>query len=267
MANPKKVLTIAGSDTSSGAGLQADLKTFEERNVYGMSVITVVVAMDPQNWDHKVFPIDINIIKEQIKTALYGVGIDGLKTGMLPTVEIIELVGKTLADIKTPIIVIDPVMVCKGTTEALFPENTIAMQKYLLPHATVVTPNLFEAAQLADIEPIKTIEDMEIAAKKIHSFGCKNVIVKGGKDFHPTLAIDTLYDGKDFVVFESEKVKTHYNHGAGCTFAASITAELTKGSTIQEALKTTKDGMTKALKESFALNQFVGTVYHQSFRI
>lgn len=267
MANPKKVLTIAGSDTSGGAGIQADLKTFEERGVYGMNVLTVIVAMDPENnWAHKVFPIDIDVIKEQLKTALKGVGIDGLKTGMLPTVEIIEKVGKILGEVKTPVIVIDPVMVCKGTTEALFPENTIAMQKYLLPKATVVTPNLFEASQLAGVPPITSMEELKEAAKRIHTYGSKYVIIKGGRTFSKDKAIDVLYDGNKFQVFESELIATTYNHGAGCSFAACMTAELTKGASIEEALKTTKKLITEALRASFPLNEYVGPLYHQGFR-
>ena len=133
MANLKKVVTIAGSDTSGGAGIQADLKTFQERGVYGMNVLTVIVTMD-KNWNHKVFPIDMNTIKEQAQTVFEGIGVDGVKTGMLPTVEIIEYAGSLLKKCDSSVIkVVDPVMVCKGTDEVLFPENTIAMQKHLLP--------------------------------------------------------------------------------------------------------------------------------------
>lgn len=268
MANPKKVLTIAGSDTSGGAGIQADLKTFQERGVYGMNALTVIVSMDPDNnWGHKVFPVELNTIKEQVKTVLKGIGVDAIKTGMLPTVEIIEYVGSVLKDSKIENIVIDPVMVCKGAEEALFPENTIAMQKYLLPYAKVVTPNLFEASQLAGVPAIKTLDELKEAAKKIYEFGAKNVIIKGGKSFEMDKAVDVLYDGKEFYVLESEKIDTLYNHGAGCTFAASITAELAKGATVLEALKTTKKLITEALRESFKLNEYVGPLYHKEFAL
>lgn len=265
MANPKKVLTIAGSDTSGGAGIQADLKTFQERSVYGMSVLTVIVAMDPDNnWAHQVFPIDMETIKAQAKTALEGIGVDALKTGMLPTVEIIEYVGETLKKVNSPIVVIDPVMVCKGTDQALFPENTVAMQKYLLPNATVVTPNLFEAAQLAGTAPITTLDELKEAAEKIYEYGPKYVLIKGGKSFSPDKAIDVLYDGKEFKVFESEKIDTTYTHGAGCSFAACLTAELAKGESMENAVNTTKGYITEALKESFPLNKFVGPLYHKA---
>lgn len=268
----KKVLTIAGSDTSGGAGIQADLKTFQERGVYGMNALTVIVAMDPKNWAHKVFPIEISVIKEQIDTVVNGIGIDALKTGMLPTVEIIEYVGSVLKNVKKPI-VIDPVMVCKGNDEKdgevenLFPENVEAMKKYLLPYATVVTPNLFEAAQLAGMKSIKTIDEAKEAAKKIHKLGAKYVVIKGRTFFEGENSIDLLYDGKDFEFFENKKINTKWNHGAGCTFSASITAEIAKGATVSQAVKTTKELISLALSDSFPLNNFTGPLNHKKFAI
>ena len=266
----RKVLTIAGSDTSGGAGIQADLKTFQERGVYGMNALTVIVTMDSQNnWAHKVFPIELNIIKEQIDTVINGIGVDALKTGMLPTVEIIEYVGSILKNLKNPI-VIDPVMVCKvssGSTENLFPENVIAMKNHLLPYATVVTPNLFEAAQLAGMDKIDTLEEAKEAAKKICDLGTKNVVIKGRKFFPGEKSIDFLYNGKDFEFFESEKIDTEWNHGAGCTFSASITAELAKGATVNEAIATTKKLITEALKHSFKLNDYTGPLNHKAFSV
>ena len=186
----KKVLTIAGSDTSGGAGIQADLKTFQERGVYGMNALTVIVTMDPRNsWAHKVFPIELNVIKEQIDTVVNGIGVDALKTGMLPTVEIIEYVGSILKNCKNPV-VIDPVMVCKVSSGST--ENLVAMKNHLLPYATVVTPNLFEAAQLAGMEKIDTLEEAKEAAKKICDLGAKNVVIKGRKFFAGEKSIDFL---------------------------------------------------------------------------
>ena len=167
MFTPVKVLTVAGSDCSGGAGIQADLKTFQERDVYGMSVVTVLVAMRPEDWHHQVTPIDPEIIKQQFRTILPGIGAAAAKTGMLPNVEIIRTVGELFAEARMPHLVIDPVMVCKGTSEPLFPENTQAMLKYLLPIAEVVTPNSFEAAQLAGMDEIKSKNDAEEAAKRI----------------------------------------------------------------------------------------------------
>lgn len=265
----KKVLTIAGSDTSGGAGIQADLKAFEERNTYGLSAITVIVAMDPDNnWAHQVFPVAIDTIKAQLKTALKGISLNALKTGMLPTVEIIEYVGSLIKDLDLPI-VIDPVMACKvngGVPENLFPENVEAMRQYLLPHATLVTPNDFEAAQLAGMDAINSIEDAKEAAKKIHALGANNVVIKCREGFGEGMAVDLLYDGKNFTALESQHINTNWTHGAGCTYSACITAELAKGKSIKEAITTAKTLITNALEHSFPLNQFAGPVDHHHLR-
>jgi pyridoxine kinase len=163
----KKALTIAGSDTSGGAGLQADLKTFQERDVYGMVVLTTIVAMDPHNnWNHQVFPIDLSIVETQMTTVFDGIGIDAMKTGMLGSVELIELVARKIDQYKLEKVVIDPVMVCKGTDEVLHPETAVALRELLAPRALVITPNLFEAAQLAKRPPIKSVEEMKEAAER-----------------------------------------------------------------------------------------------------
>src|SRR3954469_2251426 len=176
----KKVMTIAGSDTSGGAGLQADLKTFQELGVYGMSALTCIVTMDPKaNWHHNVFPIAVDTLETQLETIL-SVGIDGMKTGMLGTVEIIELTAKKIDEHRLERVVIDPVMVCKGEDEVLNPETADAMRELLLPRALVVTPNLFEAGQLAGAKTPRTLEEMKNAAVKIHDLGAKNVLIKGG---------------------------------------------------------------------------------------
>ena len=176
----KKTLTIAGSDTSGGAGMQADLKTFQEHGTYGMVALTVVVTMDPKTWSHNVTPLPTSLLKEQIQTAL-STGVDAIKTGMLSTKEIIEIASEAIQTSNAQHVVIDPVMICKGDDEVLNPGNTTAMIDYLLPHATVVTPSLFEAGQLAGLPTPKTIDEMKIAAHKIHELGAKNVVIKGGK--------------------------------------------------------------------------------------
>jgi pyridoxine kinase len=261
----KKVLTIAGSDTSGGAGIQADLKTFQELGVYGMTALTTIVTMDPKNhWHHEVFPQPVELVEKQLETIL-SVGIDAMKTGMLGTVDIIELSARKIDEFKLDKVVIDPVMVCKGEDEVLMPENTDAMRELLLPRATVVTPNLFEAWQLAQTGPIRTIDDMKEAAAKIHDLGAKNVMIKGGSKLNHEKAVDLLYDGKDFTLFESEKVDTSYTHGAGCTFASAITAQLAKGKSVPEALDVAKRFITEAIKHGFRLNEYVGPTTHLAF--
>ena len=257
----KKTLTIAGSDTSGGAGMQADLKTFQEHGTYGMVALTVVVTMDPKTWSHSVTPLPTSLLKEQIQTAL-STGIDAIKTGMLSTKEIIEIASDAIQTSNAQHVVIDPVMICKGDDEVLNPGNTTAMIELLLPHATVVTPNLFEAGQLAGLSTPKTIDDMKVAAHKIHELGAKNVVIKGGKALQHEKAVDLFYDGVTFRLLATEKVPSIYNHGAGCTFAASICANLANGLSVYDAVYEAKQFVSAAIANGWALNEFVGPVMH-----
>lgn len=258
----KKTLTIAGSDTSGGAGIAADLKTFQEHGTYGMTALTVIVTMDPDNkWSHNVYSLPIDVLKAQIKTAL-STGIDAIKTGMLSTEEVIKTAGNAIAESKLDHVVIDPVMVCKGEDEVLNPGTVDAMIKYLLPKAEIVTPNLFEAGQLAGMTTPKTVDDMKVAAEKIHSLGVRNVVIKGGKQLIHDKAVDLFYDGKTFTLLEAEKTDTTYNHGAGCTFAAAITANLANGLDVKSSVIEAKKFVTAAIANGWKLNEFVGPVLH-----
>lgn len=261
----KKALTLAGSDSSGGAGIQADLKTFQENDVYGMTALTSIVAMDPDNnWNHEVFPVDVSIVEKQLNTIL-SVGIDAMKTGMLGSVDIIELGAKKIDEHELKNVVIDPVMVCKGEDEVLQPENTDAMRELLVPRAAIVTPNLFEAWQLAQTGPIKTIDDMKVTAAKIYDLGAQSVIIKGGTGLNTEKAVDLFYDGQEFILLEKDKLNTTYNHGAGCTFAAAITANLAKGKSVKDSVMAAKEFVTAAIKHGWKLNQFVGPVMHGAF--
>ncbi|PHB89503.1 bifunctional hydroxymethylpyrimidine kinase/phosphomethylpyrimidine kinase [Bacillus wiedmannii] len=261
-----KALTIAGSDTSGGAGIQADLKTFQELGVYGMTSLTTIVTMDPHNgWAHNVFPIPAPTLKPQLETTIEGVGVDALKTGMLGSVEIIEMVAETIEKHNFKNVVVDPVMVCKGADEALHPETNDCLRDVLVPKALVVTPNLFEAYQLSGVK-INSLEDMKEAAKKIHALGAKYVLIKGGSKLGTETAIDVLYDGETFDLLESEKIDTTNTHGAGCTYSAAITAELAKGKTVKEAVKTAKEFITAAIRYSFKINEYVGPTHHGAYR-
>ncbi|ATI62492.1 pyridoxine/pyridoxal/pyridoxamine kinase [Bacillus cereus group sp. MYBK59-1] len=261
-----KALTIAGSDTSGGAGIQADLKTFQELGVYGMTSLTTIVTMDPHNsWAHNVFPIPASTLKPQLETTIEGVGVDALKTGMLGSVEIIEMVAETIEKHNFKNVVVDPVMVCKGADEALHPETNDCLRDVLVPKALVVTPNLFEAYQLSGVK-INSLEDMKEAAKKIHALGAKYVLIKGGSKLGTETAIDVLYDGETFELLESEKIDTTNTHGAGCTYSAAITAELAKGKPVKEAVKTAKEFITAAIRYSFKINEYVGPTHHGAYR-
>lgn len=260
---PKKVLTVAGSDCSGGAGIQADLKTFQERDVYGMCAVTCLVAMVPENWHHIVTPVDTDMIAKQFEAVVTGIGVDAVKTGMLPTVDIIKLSGELLAKSSIPHVVIDPVMVCKGAGQPLFPENTKAMIDYLLPLAEVLTPNTFEAQQLAGMDEFKTEDDLLVAAKKIHGLGVKNVVIKAARIFDGK-TVDLLYNEKGAIWLRGDKVNTTWTHGAGCSFSACITAELAKGKSVAEAVEMAHAFVLCGLEHSFPLNQFVGPVYHKA---
>jgi pyridoxine kinase len=263
----KKTLTLAGSDTSGGAGIQADLKTFQEHGTYGMTALTSIVAMDPnEGWKHNVFPIEANIVDKQLECA-FSVGLDAMKTGMLGSVEIVQLGTKYIDQYSLKNVVIDPVMVCKGEDEVLLPETVDASRELLLPRALVTTPNLFEAWQLSKVGPIKTVADMKKAAEKIHALGAKNVVIKGGKALDHEKAVDLFYDGKEFVLLETEKIGTTYNHGAGCTFAAAITANLAKGEEVFTAVLKAKQFVAAAIRHGWKLNEFVGPVMHGAYNL
>jgi pyridoxine kinase len=255
-----KVATIAGSDASGGAGLEADLKTFEEYGLYGMAAVTVIAAMDPDNnWAHKVFPLDEAALRAQLETVFKGVGAAAAKSGMLGTFYAVELTREYISSYKIADYVLDPVMVCKGAGEALNPELNSAVAEKLLPLAQVVTPNLFEAEQLSGLGNIDSPEKMKEAARIIHGKGARHVFVKGGAKLPgQSRALDLLYDGKDFTILEDDLVKTSWNHGAGCTSSAAIAAGLARGLSVIDAVKTAKKFITLSLKAGFALNQWVG---------
>lgn len=263
-----KTLTIAGSDSSGGAGIQADLKTFEEYGTYGFSALTTIVTMDPNNgWHHNVYPIDASIVAEQLKTIFAGGPVDAIKTGMLGSVEIVHVAEQAIKDNNQTNVVIDPVMVCKGEDEVLNPESAHAIRDLLLPLATVVTPNLFEAGVLSGLGKLSSIEDMKEAARLIHNLGAQNVVVKGGKSLDGDQAVDVFYNGSEYTVFTADKIEPATNHGAGCTFAAAIAGGLANGLPVDEAVAKAKDFVLAAIRNGFAFNEYVGPVFHGGYRL
>ena len=260
----KKVLTIAGSDTSAGAGMQADLKTFQELDVYGMVALTSIVTMDKETWSHAVTPIDMNVFEKQLETAI-SIGPDAIKTGMLGTQDIIKRAGDVFVESGADYFVVDPVMVCKGEDEVLNPGNTEAMIQYLLPKATVVTPNLFEAGQLSGLGKLTSIEDMKKAAQVIYDKGTPHVIIKGGKALDQDKSYDLYYDGQQFYQLTTDMFQQSYNHGAGCTFAAATTAYLANGKSPKEAIIAAKAFVASAIKNGWKMNDFVGPVDHGAY--
>ena len=260
----KKVLTIAGSDTSAGAGMQADLKTFQELDVYGMVALTSIVTMDKETWSHDVTPIDMNVFEKQLETAI-SIGPDAIKTGMLGTQDIIKRAGDVFVESGADYFVVDPVMVCKGEDEVLNPGNTEAMIQYLLPKATVVTPNLFEAGQLSGLGKLTSIEDMKKAAQVIYDKGTPHVIIKGGKALDQDKSYGLYYDGQQFYQLTTDMFQQSYNHGAGCTFAAATTAYLANGKSPKEAIIAAKAFVASAIKNGWKMNDFVGPVDHGAY--
>lgn len=262
----EKVVTIAGSDSTGGAGLQADLKTFEEYGVFGFSSITSIVTMDPENgWSHEVTELPEELLRKQLISVFAGGSVDALKTGMMGNEKNIQVASEFIERYQVKHVVIDPVIACKGTAQILQPKSVAGIKDYLLPKAYVTTPNLVEAGILSGLGDLTSIEDMKAAATIIHQLGAQYVVVKGGYRLGLAKAIDVFYDGKEFTVLENELIPTDCNHGAGCTFAAAITASLAKGYSAKEAVILAKKFVAQAIQHGVQINPYVGHVWHGAY--
>ncbi|MFZ3579438.1 bifunctional hydroxymethylpyrimidine kinase/phosphomethylpyrimidine kinase [Virgibacillus sp. DJP39] len=264
MIKPPRVLTIAGSAAGGSAGIQADLKTFQELDVYGMSVITAIVAKHPET-KKNIHSQSIEAIEAQYATAKEQVGVDVIKTGMLFSKKVIDKVAEIINGSQVKHIVIDPVMVGKLDSKLLEDDAIDALKKKLLPLATIITPNMPETSVLLDGRALTCVEDLKQAAKDLYNLGPKYVLVKGGRLEGP--AVDVLYDGVTYTTFEVERLHTVNTSGAGCTYAAAITAELAKGNSIQDAVKIAKSFVTTAIAYGFSYTEMVGPTYHAATRI
>lgn len=237
MAVPK-VLTIAGSDSGGGAGIQADLKTFQELGAFGMSVITAVTAQNTLGVQG-VYPLPVEAVVRQMDSIGEDLEPQAVKTGMLFSGEIIEAVAGKICSYGWRGLVVDPVMTAKGGAALLRDDAVEAVCRHLLPLAKVVTPNIPEAEALANMS-IHSMKDRVEAAKRIHALGPEYVLIKGGHADEQAVAEDLLYDGAASYTFTGERVKTKDTHGTGCTFAAAIAAELAKGASVRQAAGTAK---------------------------
>lgn len=257
-----KALTIAGSDSGGGAGIQADLKTFQMLEVYGMSAITAVTAQNTLGV-HGIYDIPIEGIAKQIESVISDIGVDALKTGMLSQPEVIELVADLVTKHKLSKLVVDPVMIAKGGAALLAEHAQDAMRKRLLPLAALVTPNIPEAEVIIGME-ISSLDTMKEAAVRIvEQFGSAAAIIKGGHRIgDPT---DVLYDGEQFHFFTAERYETRHTHGTGCTFSAAITAELAKGKTLTEAVQTAKTFITLAIRHELGIGGGHGPTNHWAY--
>jgi hydroxymethylpyrimidine/phosphomethylpyrimidine kinase len=261
----RKVLTIAGSDSGGGAGIQADLKAFAARGVYGMSALTAITAQNTVGVQG-VFELPAEFVARQIDSVMEDIGADAWKTGMLSNAEIIHVVAERARHYGVAHLVVDPVMVAKGGDPLLRAEAREALIEMLLPLAYVVTPNHHEAGVLSGLE-VSDLEEMRRAAAAIHALGARYVVVKGGHLPASAAAIDVLFDGQDFEHYEAPRVDTANTHGTGCTFASAIAAELAKGHDVREAVGTAKAYLTAAVQSAVGmgighghgpLNHFLG---------
>jgi len=249
-----RVLIIAGSDSSGGAGIQADLKTVSALGTFGMTAITALTAQNTTGVSG-VLEIDPKFVVAQIEACVTDIGCDAVKTGMLSSTGIIEAVAAALSGLKLAPLVIDPVMIAKSGAPLLKADAVGVLKAKLLPLATVVTPNLHEAGALTGHE-IKTLAQMKQAAQLIFDLGPRNVVVKGGH--LPNVAADLLYDGREFVEFRGERMDTRNTHGTGCIFASAIAASLAKGKTVRESVATAKQFITAAIRAGLAIGKGCG---------
>lgn len=254
-----RALTIAGSDSGGGAGIQADLKTFEALGVYGMSAITSVTAQNTVGV-FGVHDLPPEFVAKQIDLVAQDIGVDAAKTGMLSNAAIIYAVAESLRKNQIQLLVVDPVMVAKSGDALLQESARDALTAEILPLAFVVTPNRPEAEALSGIR-IATPNDLHEAARAIHALGAKHVILKGGH-VDTADAVDILFDGEFFHAFAAPRVDTADTHGTGCTFSAGITAGLARGLSVIEAVRTAKAFVSGAIRHSLSLGHGHGPLDH-----
>lgn len=253
-----RALTVAGSDSGGGAGIQADLKSFAALGVYGMSVVTAVTAQNTLEVA-AIAEVPEEVVIAQIDTVVHDIGADAVKTGMLSSRPIIENVADRLEAWGIPHLVVDPVMVSKGGVALLQPDATESLKKDLLPLASVVTPNLSEAEVLANRQIASPAHAQE-AAKAIAAMGPRTVIIKGGH--LPGSPTDLVYHDGQFIPYEGTRVDTKNTHGTGCTFSAAITAFLAHGFETLEAIRLAKSFIQNALEQSVSIGEGHSPVAH-----
>ena len=254
----KRALTIAGSDSGGGAGIQADLKTFAALGVYGTSALTAITAQNTLGV-MGVQEMTPDMVAAQVDAVVSDIGTDAVKTGMLSSSPIIQVVADKVREHSLPNLVVDPVMVAKGGDPLLQEEAVDALRTLLVPLALVVTPNLPEASVLVGYE-VSTLEQARQAARDIVAMGSGSVVVKGGHLEGD--AVDVFYDGSDFREFSAPRVETTSTHGTGCTFASAIAAGLAGGMPVEEAVGQAKAYVTEAIRRSFPMGGGHGPLNH-----
>ncbi len=249
-----RVLIIAGSDSSGGAGIQADLKTVSALGAFGMTAITALTA---QNTNDVLGIVEVSpdFVGLQIEACVTDVGCDAVKTGMLSGAPIIEAVADAIARYKLPRVVVDPVMIAKSGAHLLKTEAVEALKTKMLPLATVVTPNLHEAGAIVGRE-IHDLAGMKEAARAIRDLGPRNVVIKGGH--LAGVAADVLFDGKEFAEFRADRFHSKHTHGTGCIFASAIAASLAHGRGVKESVAAAKEFVTTAIRNGLAIGKGCG---------
>ena len=258
----KQILTIAGSDSGGGAGIQADIKAISANGGFAMSAITSVTAQNTVVVT-EAFDLPISLIEAQLDAVFTDFEVASVKTGMLSSSDIVTTVTKKLQEYTPNSVVVDPVMISKSKFSLLKEEAINSLKQELIPIATLITPNIHEAELLAQQE-IQSIEDAKMAAKSIAELGCKAVLVKGGH-LEDEKATDVLYYEGDWSFFESEWVETKNTHGTGCTYSAAIATHLGQGKNLIEAIQTAKTYITGAIQNALEIGNGHGPTNHFYF--
>jgi hydroxymethylpyrimidine/phosphomethylpyrimidine kinase len=253
-------MTIAGSDSGGGAGIQADLRTFAFHCVHGTSVLTCITAQNTQGVT-RVDAMSAEAVSAQFEAVMIDMRVGAIKTGMLLNQEIVKTVAKKLVAFGFGNVVIDPVMVSRTGAQLLDDDAIKTIRDVLIPLAAIATPNRYEAQILADM-PIHTLDDMQTAAQKIHKLGARSVLVKGGGMTDDLKAVDVWFDGDRLEVLQTETINTKHTHGTGCTLSAAIAANLALGKSQFESVLAAKNYVTEALKYALAIGQGQGPVGH-----
>jgi hydroxymethylpyrimidine/phosphomethylpyrimidine kinase len=252
-------LTIAGSDSSAGAGIQADLKTFAAHGVFGTTAITAVTAQNTLGVS-SYQPLPADIVTAQIEAVVSDLGVHAAKTGMLPNAAIVESVAAAVTDLEIPLLVVDPVMIATSGDRLLDDEAVAAMKSELFGRALTVTPNIPEAEALTGID-IRSDADRREAARVLASFGAATVIIKGGHLATPDIS-DLFFDGREFHDFRSERVISSSTHGTGCSFAAAIVSHLALGQTLPDAIRMAQRYVAGAIRRAPGLGRGHGPLDH-----
>lgn len=246
-------LTIAGSEATGGAGAQADLKTFQSLGTFGMVALTCIVSFDPKaGWGHRFVPVDPQVIADQLEAQFACYPVAAVKIGMLGTPATIETVAgvlERLGETAPAHVVVDPVLICKGQEPGAALDTDTALKELILPRASFVTPNHFEAMALSGMTSIDTVDDLEQAARRIHDLCGAAVLAKGGVRLAGPEAVDVFYDGSTLEVLAAPKVGEVAVSGAGCTLAAAVTAELAQGADARAAAVAAKAFVTQAIAQ------------------